>query len=127
LDVSAGTNRGKNNAATGKQDHDRQPRVSLLYRSWRNPVDSERQDGGEYGICIFGEDGSVKNGHDERRVSGRRHQGYRYVTPAARYCVITGGTYRITGQGNAEMEQVSVFRQREINVTHGITIMGSVL
>jgi putative hemolysin len=46
-------------------------------------------------------------GYDEMRgacpVGGIKVTGY--VTPAARYCVITGGTYRITGQSNAEMER----------------------
>jgi hypothetical protein len=66
----------------------------------------KRQDGGEYGICIFGEGRQCEEWammRGECPVGGIKVTGY--VTPATRYCVITGGTYRITGQSNAEMEQ----------------------
>jgi hypothetical protein len=66
----------------------------------------KRGDVGEYGICIFGEGRQCEEWammRGECPVGGIKVTGY--VTPAARYCVITGGTYRITGQSNTEMEQ----------------------
>lgn len=66
----------------------------------RNPA------GGEFGVCLFEDNrqceewallrGQCPNGG--MRVTG-------YVTPAARFCAITGGTYAITGRSGAADEQ----------------------
>ncbi|HYB40853.1 MAG TPA: DUF333 domain-containing protein [Candidatus Methylomirabilis sp.] len=62
--------------------------------------------GAEYGVCSFGdgrqcEEWAMLRG--ECPVGGIKVTGY--VTPAARYCAITGGTYEATGAGNAAGER----------------------
>jgi len=62
--------------------------------------------GGEYGICIFEanrqcEEWALFRG--ECPIGGKKITGY--VTPAAQFCVITGGSYDITAQTNTEKEQ----------------------
>jgi putative hemolysin len=66
----------------------------------------KRGDGGEYGICIFKdgrqcEEWALMRG--ECPPKGIRVAGY--ITPAAQYCVITGGTYTATGKDNTDTEQ----------------------
>jgi len=66
----------------------------------------KRGDGGEYGICLFPdnlqcEEWAMLRG--ECPVGGIKITGY--VTPAARYCAITGGDYTITANSNMENEQ----------------------
>ena len=61
----------------------------------------QRGDGGEYGICLFEdnrqcEEWALLNG--DCPVGGLKVTGY--VTPAAQYCAITGGTYTVTGNAN---------------------------
>jgi len=66
----------------------------------------ERGDGGQYGICFFEdnrqcEEWALFNG--ECPIGGLKVTGY--ITPAAVYCAITGGTYTITNNSNTDNEQ----------------------
>ncbi len=66
----------------------------------------ERGDGGQIGVCYFEdnrqcEEWALMNGACP--AGGVKVTGY--VTPAARYCAITGGTYAVTGESNTENEQ----------------------
>jgi len=69
-------------------------------------VFQKRGDGGEYGVCLFEdnlqcEEWAMLRG--DCPVGGIRITGY--VTPAAEYCAITGGDYKITGNTNTDQEQ----------------------
>ena len=71
----------------------------------------KRGDGGEYGLCLFEdnmqcEEWAMLRGNCP--VGGIRVAGY--VTPAARYCAITGGKYSITANSNMENEQGICFK-----------------
>ena len=62
--------------------------------------------GGEYGVCVFAdnlrcEEWAMLRG--QCRTGGVKVTGY--ATPAARYCAITGGTYRITSASNTRDEK----------------------
>jgi len=64
-----------------------------------------RGDGGQYGVCCFEdnrqcEEWALMNG--DCPVGGLKVTGL--VTPASRYCAITGGEYAITGNSNLENE-----------------------
>ena len=62
----------------------------------------ERGDGGQYGICTFADNQQCEEWallRGDCPVGGVRITGY--VTPAATYCAITGGTYAATGNGRA--------------------------
>lgn len=66
----------------------------------------KRGDGGEYGVCIFDdnmqcEEWALMRG--ECPEGGIKVTGY--ITPAARYCAITGGEYTVTGKSGAEDEE----------------------
>ncbi len=66
----------------------------------------ERGDGGQYGICTFSdnlqcEEWALLRG--DCPVGGLKVTGY--ITPAAQYCAITGGTYAITGNSDQDDEQ----------------------
>ncbi len=66
----------------------------------------ERGDMGQIGVCYFEdnlqcEEWALMRG--DCPVGGVKVTGY--VTPAGRYCAITGGEYAITGNGGAEDEQ----------------------
>jgi putative hemolysin len=66
----------------------------------------KRGDGGEYGICIFEDNMQCEEWafmRGECPFGGVKVTGY--VTPASRYCAITGGEYSVTGNSNAENEQ----------------------
>jgi putative hemolysin len=68
-------------------------------------VIQKRGDGGEYGVCLFEdnrqcEEWALLNG--ECPVGGLKITGY--VTPAAQYCAITGGTYDIAGNSGTPEE-----------------------
>lgn len=68
----------------------------------------ERGDGGQYGVCYFEdnrqcEEWALMNGHCP--VGGLKITGY--LTEAAVYCAITGGTYAISGTDAAGVEQGS--------------------
>lgn len=69
-------------------------------------VMQQRGDGGEYGVCLFEDNRQCEEWallRGECPVGGLKITGY--VTPAAQYCAITGGTYQITGNSNTDQEQ----------------------
>jgi hypothetical protein len=62
--------------------------------------------GEEYGICIFEDDRQCEEWalfRGECPIGGKKITGY--VTPAAQFCVIVGGSYNVTAQTNTEKEQ----------------------
>ncbi len=66
----------------------------------------ERGDGGQYGVCLFEDNRQCEEWalmHGDCPVGGLKVTGY--ITPAAQYCVITGGSYTITGESNTDIEQ----------------------
>ena len=66
----------------------------------------ERGDGGQYGICMFEDNRQCEEWallQGDCPAGGLKVTGY--ITPAAQYCVITGGTYTITGESNTDNEQ----------------------
>jgi putative hemolysin len=65
-----------------------------------------RGDGGQYGVCYFEDNQQCEEWallRGECPVGGVKVTGY--VTPAARYCAISGGTYAITGNSGQDDEQ----------------------
>jgi len=66
----------------------------------------ERTPGGaELGVCLFEDNRQCEEWallRGQCPAGGRRVTGY--VTPAARYCAITGGAYAITGRSGAADE-----------------------
>jgi putative hemolysin len=69
-----------------------------------------RPDGGQYGICVFADNYQCEEWamlRGECPVGGLRVTGY--ITPAARYCVVTGGRYAVVaGSGTASEQGVCV-------------------
>lgn len=66
----------------------------------------KRPDGGEYGICLFANDRQCEEWamfRGDCPVGGVSIADY--GTPAAQFCVITGGSYAITGHQGLETEQ----------------------
>jgi putative hemolysin len=66
----------------------------------------KRGDGGEYGVCMFEENRQCEEWamfRGECPVGGVKVTGF--VTPAARICVITGGTYTVTENNKMYNEQ----------------------
>jgi putative hemolysin len=66
----------------------------------------ERGDGGQIGVCYFEDNRQCEEWalmRGECPVGGIKVTGY--ITPAARYCAITGGEYAITGNNGADDEQ----------------------
>ncbi len=64
-----------------------------------------RGDGGQYGVCMFEDNKQCEEWamlRGECPVGGIKVTGY--VTPAAQYCAITGGTYTVTGNSNTDNE-----------------------
>ena len=64
-----------------------------------------RPDGGQYGVCYFEDNRQCEEWallYGDCPVGGRKITGY--VTEAAQFCAITGGTYQITGGGNTDQE-----------------------
>ena len=62
--------------------------------------------GGEYGICIFEDNRQCEEWAlfwGECPIGGKKITGY--MTPAAQFCVITGGSYKIKSKSNTEKEQ----------------------
>ena len=63
-----------------------------------------RSDGGQYGVCVFTDNYQCEEWamfRGECPVGGLRVTGY--ITPAARYCAITGGRYTVvSGSGAAD-------------------------
>ena len=66
----------------------------------------ERSDGGQYGVCIFEDNGQCEEWamfRGDCPVGGVKITGY--VTPAAQYCAITGGEYQVTDSSNTDQER----------------------
>jgi putative hemolysin len=66
----------------------------------------KRADGGEYGICVFEDNRQCEEWamlRGDCPVGGIKITGY--ITPAAQYCAITGGIYKIVANGNSDWEQ----------------------
>jgi putative hemolysin len=65
-----------------------------------------RPDGGQYGVCFFEDNRQCEEWalfYGDCPVGGRKITGY--ITEAAQFCAITGGTYQVTGNSNTEQEQ----------------------
>lgn len=65
-----------------------------------------RPDGGQNGVCVFVDNYQCEEWalfRGDCSVGGLRVTGY--VTPAARYCAITGGSYTVVGRSGAADEQ----------------------
>jgi putative hemolysin len=65
-----------------------------------------RPDGGQYGVCVFVDNYQCEEWalfRDECPVGGLRVTGY--VTPAGRYCAITGGRYTVVSGDGATDEK----------------------
>jgi putative hemolysin len=65
-----------------------------------------RPDGGQYGVCVFTDNYQCEEWamfRGECRVGGLRVTGY--ITPASRYCAITGGRYTVIANSGAADEQ----------------------
>ena len=65
-----------------------------------------RPDGGQYGVCVFADDYQCEEWalfRGECPVGGRRVTGY--ITPAGRYCTITGGRYIAVSGGSTADEK----------------------
>jgi len=65
-----------------------------------------RGDGGQYGVCYFEDNQQCEEWallRGDCPVGGLKVTGY--ITSAARYCAITGGTYAVTGNDGADNEQ----------------------
>ena len=66
----------------------------------------EHGDGGQYGVCYFEDNRQCEEWallRGDCPVGGVKVTGY--VTPAATYCAITGGTYAATGNSGQADEQ----------------------
>ncbi len=66
----------------------------------------ERGDGGQYGVCFFEDNRQCEEWalmRGDCPVGGIKVTGY--ITDAAVYCAITGGTYTISGTDAAGIEQ----------------------
>lgn len=62
--------------------------------------------GGEFGVCLFDDNRQCEEWallRGQCRAGGIKVTGY--VTSAARYCAITGGTYKVTGASNTPQER----------------------
>jgi putative hemolysin len=65
-----------------------------------------RPDGGQYGVCVFVDNYQCEEWalfRGECPAGGLRVTGY--ITPAARYCAITGGRYAVVAKDGAADEQ----------------------
>jgi putative hemolysin len=65
-----------------------------------------RPDGGQYGVCVFVDNYQCEEWalfRGECPAGGLRVTGY--ITPAARYCAITGGRYAVVAKSGAADEQ----------------------
>ena len=92
---------------------DSAPRPHLANPASQNCIDKggklviERQpDGGQYGVCLFGDDRQCEEWalmRGQCSAGGVRVTGY--VTPAARYCAISGGNYAVVARSGASGEQ----------------------
>jgi len=67
-----------------------------------------RPDGGQYGVCVFVDNYQCEEWalfRGECPAGGLRVTGY--ITPAARYCAITGGRYTVVAKSGTADEQGS--------------------
>lgn len=67
-----------------------------------------RPDGGQYGLCVFADNYQCEEWamfRGDCPVGGLRVTGY--VTPAARYCAVTGGRYAVIANSGLPDEQGS--------------------
>jgi putative hemolysin len=65
-----------------------------------------RPNGGQFGVCVFTDDRQCEEWallRGECPAGGLRVTGY--VTPAARYCAVTGGRYTVVARSGASDEQ----------------------
>jgi len=65
-----------------------------------------RPNGGEFGVCYFMDNHQCEEWamfRGECPVNGLKVTGY--ITPAGRFCAITGGDYNITVEGGVESEK----------------------
>ena len=65
-----------------------------------------RPDGGQYGVCLFEDNRQCEEWalfRGQCPAGGRRVTGY--ITPAARFCAITGGSYSVTANSGKDDEQ----------------------
>lgn len=65
-----------------------------------------RPDGGQFGVCVFTDNYQCEEWamfRGECPTGGLRVTGY--ITPAARYCAITGGRYTVVAKSGAADEQ----------------------
>jgi putative hemolysin len=65
-----------------------------------------RPDGGQFGVCVFTDNYQCEEWamlRGECPLGGLRVTGY--ITPAARYCAITGGRYTVVARSGAVDEQ----------------------
>jgi putative hemolysin len=65
-----------------------------------------RPDGGQFGVCLFTDNYQCEEWamfRGECPTGGLRVTGY--ITPAARYCAITGGRYAVVAKSGAADEQ----------------------
>lgn len=72
------------------------------------PTIEWRPDGGQFGVCIFTDNYQCEEWalfRGECPKNGLRVTGY--VTPAGRYCAITGGRYAVVSAPRAEPEKGS--------------------
>ena len=70
------------------------------------PTIEKNPGGGEYGVCVFADNRQCEEWamlRGQCRTGGVKVTGY--VTPAARYCAITGGTYKVSSADNTPGEQ----------------------
>jgi putative hemolysin len=80
----------------------------------------ERGDGGQFGVCYFEDNRQCEEWamlRGDCPVGGLKVTGY--ITPAARYCAITGGEYAITGGSGAQDEQGPAPSKMARSVTRG--------
>jgi putative hemolysin len=65
-----------------------------------------RPDGGQFGVCLFADNRQCEEWallRGDCPATGLRVTGY--ITPAARYCAITGGRYTVIAHSDAPDEQ----------------------
>jgi putative hemolysin len=102
-------------AAVTPVDGGARPKVGIANPASTHCIDKggtlsveKRPDGGEYGVCVFAdnqqcEEWALFRGHCP--VGGVKVTGY--MTAAARFCAITGGTYAVTANSGSADERGS--------------------
>jgi putative hemolysin len=100
-------------AGSGSAQVPSPPRVALANPASQNCVDKggslsieKNGKGGQFGVCMFADNLQCEEWAMMRgacRTGGIKVTGY--VTPAARYCAITGGAYQVTAASNTPVER----------------------